>query len=492
MKKLWLLLLAGCAMTLTPACTNEDDDKGPAAPVECSVPATAEIGGTMTISGQGFAATAEVALRDAAGVETPLEDPEITASGFTGTVPATLKEGSYTVVLHQDGTWEIGQVTLTVAPVKENPVLNVVVPSAIRLNETLEIAGLGFTQEMGIVLRNTADQERTELTVALSSNGVECTIPSGTAAGSYDVILTQGNDEWTLAEAVPAAVYKRLKSVSVTSAIECEEVTVEELAQFLIEDSKNQGMPMDEATAQAYAEMYISYGAFDPTVTTASYSFTYDASGNPAGSKMKGMYDEAESDWFSFTVDGDRISATNQKFEEGTDGMRSFAWTLNNGRVDQSAVSYEKRDVNYVWAYDAQGLWSGVNFAVDNSAYMTLAYDAGKFTGSEGNSMFTYDAAPQQNAIFGIDIAKLIFGLQTINIIEADHLAAILLNLAGTPSTALPATITEMDGSTPGITYQFDEEGYVTKIDWEVANGKDPNFQHFDASSKTSYTLIYE
>lgn len=142
-------------MTLTPACTNEDDDKGPAAPVECSVPATAEIDGTMTISGQGFAATAEVALRDAAGVETPLEDPEITASGFTGTVPATLKEGSYTVVLHQDGTWEIGQVTLTVAPVKENPVLNVVVPSAIRLNETLEIAGLGFTQEMGIVLRNT-------------------------------------------------------------------------------------------------------------------------------------------------------------------------------------------------------------------------------------------------------------------------------------------------------------------------------------------------
>ena len=106
--------------------------------------------------------------------------------------------------------------------------------------------------------------------------------------------------------------------------------------------------------------------------------------------------------------------------------------------------------------------------------------------------MFTYDSAPQHNAIYGIDITKLIFGLQTINIIEADHLAAILLNLAGTPSTALPATVTEMDGSTPGITYQFDEEGYVTKIDWEVANGKDPNFQYFDASSKTSYTLIYE
>lgn len=476
-------------MTLSPACSDNEEENGPSCPVECSVPATAEIGSKMTIAGQGFAATAEVGLRNSAGTETRLENPEITAAGFTGLVPATLTPGSYTVVLHQDGTWELGTVTLTAAA--ECPVLSITVPDAIRLNQALEIAGAGFSSDMGIVLENTANQSRTELTAALSSTGVSCTIPDGVSAGTYNVILTQDSHEWIIAESVPAAVYKRLKSVSLSVTTEYEGATVEALAEYLYESSQGTDMPMDEATALSTAQLYFGMGAFEPTSTTSAYTFSFDADGNPTSSTGKGLYDEAASEWFTFTVDNSQLKGTNQQFEEGTDGIRTFAWTMDNGRIAESTISYENRDARYLWAYDAQGFWTGVNNP-DGSPYMALAYDAAKFTGSTGNAMFTYTASPQLNSIFGVDIAKMIFGLQTINIIEVDQLAAILLNLAGTPSTTLPATILEMDGSTPTPTYQFDEDGYVSKIDWSVTGGKDMFFQLFDSNSKTSYVLVYE
>lgn len=489
MKKFWLLLLAGCAMTLSPACNDKDEESGPTCPVDCSVPATAQIGSEMTLAGQGFAATAEVALRSSAEVETRLLNPEITAAGFTGLVPATLTPGSYTVVLYQEGTWELGTVTLTEAA--DCPVLTITVPDAIRLNQALEISGAGFTSGMGIVLENTADQSRTELTVALSGAGVSCTIPDGVSAGTYNVILTYDGSEWLIAESVPAAVYKRLKSVSLSVTTEYEGATVEALAEYLYESSQGTEMAMDEATALSTAQYYFGMGAFEPTTTTSVYTFSFDADGNPTSSTGKGLYDMTASEWFTFTVENNQLKGTNQQFEEESDDIRSFAWTMDNGRIAESTISYENRDARYLWAYDAQGFWTGVNNP-DGSPYMALAYDAAKFTGSAGNAMFTYTASPQLNSIFGVDIAKMIFGLQTINIIEADQLAAILLNLAGTPSTALPATVLEMDDSTPTPTYQFDEEGYVTKIDWSVTGGKDVFFQLFDSNSKTSYVLVYE
>lgn len=491
MKKLWLLLLAAGAMTFAPACTD-DDDNGPSCPVKCTVPATAEIGSELTITGQGFDAAAEIALRNDSGVESKLENPQITATSYTGTVPLALTPGSYTVVLYQEGIWELGLVKLTMAADKDCPVLSITVPNAIRLNEELEIAGAGFTSDMQILLENAADQSRKELTVTLSGIGVTCTIPEGVSAGLYNVILKQGAYEWKISESVPAAVYKRLKSVTANVTSEYEGATVEALAQYLFEMVKGTDDEMTEEEATATAEMYFAMGAFDSSTTTTAYTFTYDAQGNPASSTKKDLYDEEVSDWLAFTVDGNQLSATNKDFEEGTDGIRSFVWTLDNGRIEASTISYEKRDVNYLWAYDAQGLWSGVNYASDNSAYLTLTYNAGKFLGNGSNTMFTYTDAPQQNAIFGVDMAKLFLGMQTINIIEADHLAAICLNLTGTSSTALPTTVVEMDGSTPTITYTFDNDGYVTGANWQITGGKDMFFQLFDLNSKTSYTLVYE
>ena len=300
MKKLWLLLLAGGAMTFTPACNNDDEDTGASCPVACTVPATAEIGEEMTIAGQGFAATAEIALRNASGTEAKLEDPEITASGFTGTVPATLTPGSYTVILYQDGSWEIGTVTLSTAADKECPVLNIILPGAIRLNEALAIEGIGFSEDMGIVLANTADQARTELEVSLSGSGVSCTIPEGLAAGTYDVILTQGNDEWVIAEAVPAAVYKRLKSLTEKIATQYPGLTVEKLAEAL---APYLGYTAEELIASGTAQELMDQ-MYSDGEASQEYIFSFDTNGNPTGSMTKSQSDETAIPWYTFVVEG--------------------------------------------------------------------------------------------------------------------------------------------------------------------------------------------
>lgn len=485
MKKFWILLLAGGAMTLAPSCDKETKD-GPGCPVVCTVPATAEIGGVLTIAGEGFDAAAKIVLVDeTTSIETELENPEITASGYTGTVPVTMTPGSYGLTLYQEGVWPLGLIELKAAADKEIPVMSVVLPEAIRLNQTLEIAGLGFAEGMGIVLENTADESRRELSVSLSSSGVSCEIPMGMSAGNYNVILTQGIYEWTLGENIPAAIYKRLAGFSRTLATQYEGVTLEALAKAFIDMS----FAASEEEALLYAEAYLPM--FEDSEMTVEYSFTYDENGNPKSSTTKGMGAEQASEWFSFTVDGDKISGINNSFEEGTDGMRSFEWTMYNGRVNQTAIAYEKRETEYVWVYDDLGMWTGVNYS-SNSPYMNMAYDNGKFLGSEWQTMFAYDAAPQQNAIFGIDIAKFLFSFEAINFIEADHLAAICLNLAGQPSLALPSTITDMYETKSNLTYTLDNDGYVTKIEWSAAGGKDMLMGIFDMNNNTSYTLIYE
>ena len=504
MKKLWLLLLAGGAMTFTPACNNDDDDNGPVCPVECTVPATAEIGSEMTVAGQGFAATAEIALRDASGTETKLEEPEITSAGFTGTVPTTLTPGSYGVILYQEGTWEIGTVALSKATDKACPVLSIILPEAIRLNGALEIAGAGFSDDMGIVLENAADQSRTELTTSTQSTGVSCTIPEGLTAGTYNVILTQGIYEWTIGTGIPAAVYKRLKSVTKKIATQYLNLTVEQVAETL---APMLGTTAEELIASGNAQIYMDQ-MFSDGETTQEYIFEFDTNGNPNGSMRKNQSDETAVAWYTITVNDNEISATNNQAEEGGYDMFSFDWTLVNGRIDRettvtpkTATSSDpstKRTNNYAWVYDTQGLWSGVNYT-NGSSYLKNLYDAGKFQDAvEGDnesagSIFTYGTDSRKNAIFGIDVAKILYTAQSA-IFEDNQIHAICLNVAGQASQELPTNIGIMDmtgqiSTNPALEYTFDNDGYVTKVAWNIS-GKDP--YGFDYNEQSSFDFVYE
>lgn len=485
MKKLWLLLLAAGAMTFAPACTD-DDDNGPSCPVKCTVPATAEIGSELTITGQGFDAAAEIALRNDSGVESKLENPQITATSYTGTVPLALTPGSYTVVLYQEGIWELGLVKLTMAADKDCPVLSITVPNAIRLNEELEIAGAGFTSDMQILLENTADQSRKELTVTLSGVGVTCTIPEGVSAGLYNVILKQGAYEWKIAESVPAAVYKRLIEISKESSIILKGITTEEFIQALVE------MGYPEEMAQAYADTFLK--------SVLSYSFTYDTNGNLTSCGMVNPYTYASGEWYAITVNGNQISGENKQIMDGMDGMKAFSWTLENNRISQSTsfwqtASGETPSTRYSWIYNGD-MCDRINNP-DGSPEITFVYDEDKFMSiiqsnwDDPVSIFTYKPEAQHNCVFGVDIAKILLITQESSPLADDQALAVFLNLAGKATTILPSTIDITEETTASITYTFDKDNYVSTVEWSVPGGE-PIMGYEIESQKVTYTFKYE
>ena len=115
MKKIWLMWLMVCAVCTFSAC-SDDDDPIPQNPVtEVKMPATAEIGTEINVSGKGFTNGAQLYLKDTEGEETKVDGVEFSASGAIFKVPMSLQAGEYTLVLLQSGRWELGKITLTPA-----------------------------------------------------------------------------------------------------------------------------------------------------------------------------------------------------------------------------------------------------------------------------------------------------------------------------------------------------------------------------------------
>lgn len=81
------------------------------APVkDCVVPAEAEIGEVVTVTGKGFAADCEVYLKPGEGEPVKMQEVKQTETGITFTMPAEIATGNYALVLRQDGDWTLGTI----------------------------------------------------------------------------------------------------------------------------------------------------------------------------------------------------------------------------------------------------------------------------------------------------------------------------------------------------------------------------------------------
>lgn len=81
------------------------------APVkDCVVPAEAEIGKVVTVTGKGFAADCEVYLKPGEGEPVKMQEVKQTETGITFTMPAEIAAGNYALVLRQDGDWTLGTI----------------------------------------------------------------------------------------------------------------------------------------------------------------------------------------------------------------------------------------------------------------------------------------------------------------------------------------------------------------------------------------------
>lgn len=500
MKKLWLMLLIGCTAGAFSACSDKEDNPKPQNPItEYTVPSTAEIGGFYTVTGKGFAATAQLYLRNASGTETAATDPTVASTGITVTIPATLTAGVYTVVVKQDGSWDLGQVRLSEA---QNPVSNVVLPAAIKLNKPFEIAGNGFTADSKIYLKAPAgDYPDAELTVTVTPTGVSCTIPEGVAPGVYHVILKQNNIDWTLGENVPAAVYKRIKEFKVTvsqtyDTENMDKAAFREIIKQMLESEMQPGETVPEEMLDEYVEQYI--GMFESASGERvrwDEQYVYNAEGRLTAVQVPYEGGPME-DCFIFSYDGDNVTVMNELYDDYYGEVKSFTWTMNDGKVESATVNYGKRSSEYNWAYNADGNFTGSVRASESTPYTTLGYTNGNFskvaiqTSDEPYDLFEYKNTSLKNNIFGVDVAKALLHPAVNGFFTEDFVFANALGIMGKPSVNLPSGIIEED-VVVSYTYTPDADGYATAVKWSTS-GMDEDFNICPVESDTTVEFIYE
>ena len=247
MKNLWLMLLT--VLSLFAACSDDDEKDIPTCPVTVSEMAkNAIIGAEYTIKGDGFAQTAKFSFQNEAGT-TYLEDVQIETAQVIFTIPTTMTAGKYDLMLEQNGSWKLGEVTLNV---KELPVTDLKLPSSAELGGEIIIEGNGYTDDMELFLLS-AEGKKVALEVALTENGIKTVIPQGVAVGEYSLLLVQGNFEWNLGSVnVTKPLVKRIKSFTFDMGMGAEMLQVWTLGY----DEENRLTTID---ATWMGEPYLSY-----------------------------------------------------------------------------------------------------------------------------------------------------------------------------------------------------------------------------------------
>ena len=247
MKNLWLMLLT--VLSLFAACSDDDEKDIPTCPVTVSEMAkNAIIGAEYTIKGDGFVQTAKFSFQNEAGT-TYLEDVQIETAQVIFTIPTTMTAGKYDLMLEQNGSWKLGEVTLNV---KELPVTDLKLPSSAELGGEIIIEGNGYTDDMELFLLS-AEGKKVALEVALTENGIKTVIPQDVAVGEYSLLLVQGNFEWNLGSVnVTKPLVKRIKSFTFDMGMGAEMLQVWTLGY----DEENRLTTID---ATWMGEPYLSY-----------------------------------------------------------------------------------------------------------------------------------------------------------------------------------------------------------------------------------------
>ena len=217
-----------------------------------------------------------------------------------------------------------------------------------------------------------------------------------------------------------------------------------------------------------YFEMLFSEG----TNVVSQLSLKY-GSDNRVTAVQQGEGADA-ADWYTFSFDGDKVSALNKMYEDGESGIRAFSWVLNGGKVESSNVDFMRtvsgevvsRPADFTWTYDAvNGQCTGVVYQSTGSNYVSFDFENGNYT---AGGMFEYGDAGKKNNIFGVDVAKVIAGVTTS--LDDDHALACFLGYDGKASLNLPtATMFDAmseDDPAKAVTCTQDGEGYVTVAKW--------------------------
>lgn len=415
MKKIWFMMLMICAVGVFMACSNDDDENPQSNPItNCSVPAEAEIGTEVLVRGTGFdASLAKLSLKGVENVEIAIANPTFSASGVSFTIPMSVQAGDYTLVLSQNGVWELGKIKLTPAAL---PIIGLTVPEEAYVGKALSIGGNNFDVACKIYLVKVDDTTvKTELTITGRNNGLVCDIPATVAEGAYSLVLAQNGGEWILGE-IALVKERRLKSM----------------------------------------EVVVDFSAFNMGTMKYPYYLKYNAQGQVE----KISQDEAGNDvWYNFTYSNGEISAVT-----GQDDEKYYPFNLyveGNCVIKHKDVDLKRE---YAWNYTDDKL---AEIKRVSNSRVTLALEWQKDNAVKvGDSSFTYD---ENQKVKGIDIAKCISYIMTQEY-DGEIFYAELLGISGAKSVNLLKSFTasteESEVEIP-LTCKLDENSYLTSVSME-------------------------
>ena len=436
MKKFLMLLCAVSALLVScekpEGPVNNDPVDGPVDnPMDkCELPAQVRAGGEGTLLWNGFKENAQLSLDSEVLGEVQLTIKTITASGITFSVPATTREGEYMMILIQDGRHELGKIK--VLPM-QMPITGLSVPANAQQGETITISGMGFKEGCSVVFESAGVE--TQMTVNMVNGGIEVIIPEDMPAGKYKISLVQDGLTWLLAENFE--VYENLV-IKQFSAIRYYAPYISADTQLVMEWKVSREEPVTFTVSQYVIENGVEeLNAYDQYVMDAAGLITLEHDGFESSNDLEVSYQKNE------------------------DGQVTVADVLVYG---------DDETTPFTWTYDSDGRL--LDISSPKRSFRSLEYDGDNLTMFRQIS-FEYDAESPANHPYAQDV---VWGYMAL-LEENDPFVYFpyLMGWYTEASAQLPARIVKPtpDGTstvTLTLSYEFDADGYVTKMSWVDEN----------------------
>lgn len=414
------------AMCLLCACNEngrESVDGGDNPLSEWTLPVMVAQAGEGTVQWNGFTEETVLLLVSPDGSEYRLEITVLTDSGVNFRVPSDVPEGTYMMVMEQDGRTEMGQIRITG---RSLPVSDVRMPSEAVAGAVVSIAGIGFEDGCSIVLAGSAGEEHV-LGTTLSYDGVCVTVPDDVSEGTYDVYLLQEGGRWLISDSF------RVTSASV--ARRC--TSIRYLAPYVGE-----------------AEIMLAWDISDDILTLSEYLVQ---EGVPELNAYD-SYVRRDEGYYALEHDG---------FESSNDMEMLYSRDQDGNVVSSDVLIYgDDRTTAFTWTYDSSGLL--VDISSPRMSFRTLSYEEGRITAFHQTS-FEYAPDGPVNSVYAPDVIWAYMSLMDRN--DPFVYLPYLLGWYSTASDRLPSKILKPSPSGFGVLscsleYEFDDDGYVVSMNW--------------------------
>lgn len=420
MRKILTLLLL---VFLAVACNDKDGLSGPQAenPLsECVLPASALAGGEVLVQWNGFPEDPAISMVSQDGTSYEVEVTVVTASGLVFLVPSSLTPGTYMVKSGQD---ELG--TMEILPA-EMPVAGLKIPSGAKQGEKVPVDGIGFEEGCVAVLVDSEGNEHA-LDTELTYSGISVMIPDDMAEGTYSVYLVQDGMEWLLSGSF--SVYRNTSNKRLTR--------------------------MDQYSTYFGTTLRLSWeiNRDDPVTLTVSATVI---DGEEESLQAYDRYVCDPTGYFTLEHDG---------FEESNDMGMSYVRNADGVVTQADVLIYGDTETTpFTWTYDADGFLT--NISSPNLSFRSLSYREGNLVRFRTTS-FKYSDPSLVNHPSAADV---VWGYMALMEKKDPFIYfPYLLGWYTKASAQLPTTLLSPTGAGTEehpLAYEFDEDGYVTKMSW--------------------------